>query len=143
MTKRQLWVYNYTAPGERMDPGGVLAPLVVPGVEYIQCLECGDELTVLRRKSRFKGEGNRMLRSFQGFYPTQLKACECDSLALEVSPEGQLTVRTDDLQKVGWKVRSPKGVELTLAHHLSDVPELECPAMDLASRLLLRQCSAG
>lgn len=138
MNKRQEWVFNYTPPTPRMDVGGKLAPLIVPGVELIVCKSCSSEITILRSKSRFKGETNRMLRSFQNFYPLQPKECSCGDLKVEVDPEGRLTIYTDHLDKVSWCTRSPQGVVVTLAHSLHEIPVLDCPPLELYSKTVYK-----
>lgn len=138
MDKRQEWVFNYTPPVPRMDVGGKLAPLIIPGVEFIVCKFCSSGITVLRSKSRFKGDTNRMLRSFQNFYPLQPRECSCGKLKVEVDPVGRLTIYTDYLDKVSWYTRSPKGVTVTIAYSLEGIPSLECPVIEDYSKTIYK-----
>lgn len=130
MDKRQEWVYNYTTPEPRMDRGGALAPLVIPGVEHLVCKLCGTEIPVLRTKSRFKGGTNRMLRTFSTFYEKRPTACECKALKVEVTTLGALIIYTDSPEEVRWTVRTPQGILLTLAHSLEDVPAIDSPPLE-------------
>jgi len=141
MTKRQRWVYNYKSPVPRLgkEGAGIEPPLIVPGVEQLICLGCGTEINILRAKSRFKDDTNRMLKTFSGFYPKQPEACACDLMEIEVSLEGQLTVRSDSPELIRWQVRSPKGLVLTLARSLgNDIPTYISPPLEEYSKTVYK-----
>ena len=130
MDKRQEWVYNYITPEPRMDKGGHLAPLVIPGVEHLHCKRCDSEISLLRTKSRFKDRTHKMLRTFSTFYEKSPTECGCGALKIEVSSRGVLTIYTDNSHEVMWTVRSPLGLTITLAHNLDDLPSLDSPPVE-------------
>lgn len=130
MDKRQEWVYDYTTPEPRMEKGGALAPLVVPGVEQILCHGCQYAIQILRTKSRFKSGTNRMLRTFSTFYEKAPETCGCGLLQVEVTTLGQLTIYTDHPELVGWTARTPLGLTITLAYNLEQVPTMDSPSVE-------------
>jgi len=130
MTKRQLWVYNYKSKAPRMDVGGKLAPLVIPGLEILTCLLCNSEIHVLRDKARTKGQTHQMLRGFQGYYVKAPEVCECSALKVKVDTQGRLIVYTDHWDEVRMHTYDNQGLKLCLADTFDDVGYYTSPSLE-------------
>ena len=133
MTRRQLWVYNYTPRMPRMGLGGVLAPINIPALETFTCLKCSAEIHVLRNRARSKGQNHTLLKTFQGYHLKDPEECECGALVIEVDDLGRLMVYVDDWSLVSLHTYNSQDLKLFLAHSLYDVGYYTSPPLETFS----------